>query len=95
MLIISFFICWTPLHVVHVLLMSGVRIPLSYCALMQDMANVFAWANPVLNPLLYAFAGKQFRSDFRKLLRRRKESGNRRFFDESPSLTHEQSQEKG
>ncbi|MGH0179273.1 UNVERIFIED_CONTAM: hypothetical protein FKN15_001294 [Acipenser sinensis] len=69
--IVSFFICWIPYHVIGVLH--------SFAAPMSDLANTvqildplvicLAYINSCLNPLLYVFMGQDFKDKIRTSLR--------------------------
>ncbi|XP_044534647.1 C3a anaphylatoxin chemotactic receptor [Gracilinanus agilis] len=61
--VITFFVCWTPYHIVGILpLFASPYSPLKKEVMAWDHLSIaLASANSCLNPLLYAFMGKNFR----------------------------------
>ncbi|KAM8982512.1 C3a anaphylatoxin chemotactic receptor [Sarcophilus harrisii] len=61
--VITFFVCWTPYHIIGVLsLIASPYSPLGKAVIALDNLSIaLASANSCLNPLLYAFMGKDFR----------------------------------
>ncbi|XP_072509778.1 C3a anaphylatoxin chemotactic receptor [Notamacropus eugenii] len=61
--VVTFFVCWTPYHIIGVLsLLASPYTPLEKAVIALDNLSIaLASANSCLNPLLYAFMGKDFR----------------------------------
>ncbi|XP_074125074.1 C3a anaphylatoxin chemotactic receptor isoform X2 [Sminthopsis crassicaudata] len=61
--VITFFVCWIPYHIIGVLsLLASPYTPLGKAVIALDNLSIaLASANSCLNPLLYAFMGKDFR----------------------------------
>ncbi|XP_027694506.1 C3a anaphylatoxin chemotactic receptor [Vombatus ursinus] len=68
--IVTFFVCWTPYHIIGVLsLFASPFTPLGKAVIALDNLSIaLASANSCLNPLLYAFMGKDFRQKTRQSL---------------------------
>ncbi|XP_043824672.1 C3a anaphylatoxin chemotactic receptor [Dromiciops gliroides] len=62
-IVVTFFVCWTPYHVIGVLsLFASPYTPFWKAVMALDNLSIaLASANSCLNPLLYAFMGKDFR----------------------------------
>ncbi|XP_074050493.1 C3a anaphylatoxin chemotactic receptor [Macrotis lagotis] len=62
-IIVTFFVCWTPYHIIGVLsLFAPPHTSLGKAVMALDNLSIaLASANSCLNPLLYAFMGKDFR----------------------------------
>ncbi|MEJ1279894.1 C3a anaphylatoxin chemotactic receptor [Cricetulus griseus] len=66
-----FFVCWTPYHIVGVLLLiADPGTPLREAALSWDYVSIaLASANSCFNPFLYALLGKDFRKKARQSIK--------------------------
>ncbi|XP_068962214.1 C3a anaphylatoxin chemotactic receptor [Petaurus breviceps papuanus] len=62
-IVVTFFVCWTPYHIIGVLsLYASPYTPLGKAVMALDNLSIaLASANSCLNPLFYAFMGKDFR----------------------------------
>ena len=58
MLVILFFICWTPTCIEQILYMAKIEVTQSYA----DVAITLMIANSAINPFLYCLTKKDFRS---------------------------------
>ncbi|XP_060679257.1 C3a anaphylatoxin chemotactic receptor-like [Hemiscyllium ocellatum] len=67
--LLGFFLCWTPYHVVSVLLLSGDWRLQHWARTVDPATTSLAYLNSCLNPFLYAFAGRQGRGQLRRGLR--------------------------
>ncbi|XP_073686309.1 C3a anaphylatoxin chemotactic receptor-like [Garra rufa] len=68
--IVAFFLCWLPYHIVHFSIIYG-EISTALTALAVDpLAISLAYFNSCLNPILYVFMGQDFRSNVKLSLRR-------------------------
>lgn len=69
--VLSFFLCWLPLHIVDFLLLvtprSSANSPKVYLA--HVLALCLAYFNSCLNPLLYVCLGRGFKDNMRRSLR--------------------------
>ena len=85
MLVASFFLCFTPLEIYHLLnifnmgIRSGKDFTYWYslkvfleviCGNIENIVNTLPWFSPVMNPILYSFFGKKFRYQIKSLVRR-------------------------
>uniref|UniRef100_A0A8C0H0C8 Complement C3a receptor 1 n=1 Tax=Chelonoidis abingdonii TaxID=106734 RepID=A0A8C0H0C8_CHEAB len=66
--VVAFFVCWAPFHVVGVLSLlampgTGFR---EAVALWDHLSIALAYANSCINPLLYVFVGRDFRQKARQ-----------------------------
>ncbi|XP_052463610.1 C3a anaphylatoxin chemotactic receptor-like [Carassius gibelio] len=67
--IVTFFLCWLPYHIVHLVIMYGEKSS-SLVALAVDPLTVsLAYFNSCLNPILYVFMGQDFKSTVKLSLR--------------------------
>lgn len=62
---IAFVICWSPISVVNCALITGWDIGNQW----KILAMFFLYANPVVDPMIYAFMNGPFRRELRKLLK--------------------------
>ncbi|XP_036393360.1 C5a anaphylatoxin chemotactic receptor 1 [Megalops cyprinoides] len=69
--VLSFFLCWLPLHVVDFLflLLSGEYLYQPDLRLAHVLALCLAYLNSCLNPLLYVCLGQSFKDSLRRSLR--------------------------
>lgn len=68
--IVAFFLCWLPYHIVDLIIMYGDQSS-SFVALALDpLAISLAYFNSCLNPILYVFMGQDFKSNVKLSLRR-------------------------
>lgn len=72
-IIVAFFLCWLPFHIVHlIIIMTGRHQETSsfFVALVvYPLAISLAYVNSCLNPILYVFMGKDFKSNVKLSLR--------------------------
>ncbi|XP_036614513.1 C3a anaphylatoxin chemotactic receptor [Trichosurus vulpecula] len=66
--VVAFFVCWTPYHIIGILsLFASPHTSLGKAVMALDNLSIaLASANSCLNPLLYAFMGKDFRQKARQ-----------------------------
>uniref|UniRef100_A0A8C1V538 G-protein coupled receptors family 1 profile domain-containing protein n=1 Tax=Cyprinus carpio TaxID=7962 RepID=A0A8C1V538_CYPCA len=68
--IMAFFLCWLPFHIVDLIIMYR-DFPSSLVAVaVYPLAISFAFFNSCLNPILYVFMGQDFKSNVKLSLRR-------------------------
>lgn len=89
--VVAFFICWAPYHVVGILhIVPSLGTGLMESLIMWDhLSTALAYANSCINPLLYVFVGRDFRAKVRQSVQRILESA---FTEEPTSLTLHRSQ---
>ncbi|XP_018954658.2 C3a anaphylatoxin chemotactic receptor-like [Cyprinus carpio] len=67
--IVAFFLCWLPYHIVELIIMYGEKSSF-LVALEVDLLSVsLAYFNSCLNPVLYVFMGQDFKSNVKLSLR--------------------------
>ncbi|XP_030621061.1 C5a anaphylatoxin chemotactic receptor 1 [Chanos chanos] len=70
--VLSFFLCWLPLHIVDIVMLV-VRTPSDVAAANLNLAHVLvlclAYVNSCLNPLLYVCLGRGFKASLTQTLR--------------------------
>eukprot|EP00062_Callorhinchus_milii_P027215 gi/632990244/ref/XP_007884079.1/ PREDICTED: C3a anaphylatoxin chemotactic receptor-like [Callorhinchus milii] len=59
--VLTFFLCWLPYHVVGLLLLTSTKVPLVWGNLSVGLASI----NSAVNPFLYVFAGQDARRSLR------------------------------
>ncbi|XP_072423746.1 C3a anaphylatoxin chemotactic receptor-like [Chiloscyllium punctatum] len=80
--LLGFFLCWTPYHVVGLLFLSGDWRLQLWAQTVDPAAISLAYLNSCLNPFLYAFAGRQGQGQLRRGLKELLEGA----FEEESSL---------
>ncbi|KAM4049124.1 chemerin-like receptor 1 [Anomaloglossus baeobatrachus] len=60
-IIVAFFICWTPYHVMHILELFSNHFPHSIFRIYIPISVALASANSCINPILYVIIGHNFR----------------------------------
>ncbi|XP_042621695.1 C3a anaphylatoxin chemotactic receptor-like [Cyprinus carpio] len=83
--IVSFFLCWLPYHIVDLIIMYGEESNSSVALALDPLAVSLAYFNSCLNPILYVFMGQDFKSNVKLSLRRVFE---RVFSEEGTQMTH-------
>uniref|UniRef100_A0A8C3MK61 G-protein coupled receptors family 1 profile domain-containing protein n=1 Tax=Geospiza parvula TaxID=87175 RepID=A0A8C3MK61_GEOPR len=89
--VVAFFICWAPYHVVGMLsVVPSLRTRLMESLILWDhLSTALAYANSCINPLLYVFVGRDFRAKVWQSVQRILESA---FSEELASSTLHRSQ---
>ncbi|XP_069475568.1 chemerin-like receptor 1 [Ambystoma mexicanum] len=60
-IIVAFFICWTPYHVLTIMEINHASFPESIFKVGMPIVTALATANSSMNPILYVFMGQDFR----------------------------------
>ncbi|XP_073457326.1 formyl peptide receptor 2-like [Aquarana catesbeiana] len=82
--IISFFICWFPLHVFSIMITYRMYRDLRFVVLIGSViSDLLAFSNSCVNPFLYVFIGQNFKQKFWSSIK----SGFERAFTEDTNLT--------
>ncbi|XP_059401163.1 C3a anaphylatoxin chemotactic receptor-like [Carassius carassius] len=68
--IVAFFLCWLPYHIVDLIIMYGEDSSSLVALAVDPLAVSLAYFNSCLNPILYAFMGHDFKSNVKLSLRR-------------------------
>uniref|UniRef100_A0A672NGH1 G-protein coupled receptors family 1 profile domain-containing protein n=1 Tax=Sinocyclocheilus grahami TaxID=75366 RepID=A0A672NGH1_SINGR len=68
--IVAFFLCWLPYHIVDLIIMYGEESSSSVASAVDPLAISLAYVNSCLNPVLYVFMGQDFKSNVKLSLRR-------------------------
>ncbi|XP_043087636.1 C3a anaphylatoxin chemotactic receptor-like [Puntigrus tetrazona] len=68
--IVAFFLCWLPYHIVHLILINGDKSVNMAALALDPLAVSLAYFNSCLNPVLYVFMGQDFKSSVKLSLRR-------------------------
>ncbi|XP_026101628.1 C3a anaphylatoxin chemotactic receptor-like [Carassius auratus] len=68
--IVAFFLCWLPYHIVVLLLTFGEESSLYVTWAVHPLTFSLAYFNSCLNPILYVFMGQDFKSNVKLSLRR-------------------------
>ncbi|XP_052422925.1 C3a anaphylatoxin chemotactic receptor-like [Carassius gibelio] len=68
--IVAFFLCWLPYHIVDLIIMYGEESSHSVGLEVYPFSVSFAYFNSCLNPILYVFMGQDFKSNVKLSLRR-------------------------
>uniref|UniRef100_A0A671L055 C3a anaphylatoxin chemotactic receptor-like n=1 Tax=Sinocyclocheilus anshuiensis TaxID=1608454 RepID=A0A671L055_9TELE len=68
--IVAFFLCWLPYHIVDLIIMYGEGSSSSVAVAVEPLAVSLAYFNSCLNPVLYVFMGQDFKSNVKLSLRR-------------------------
>ena len=61
-IIVEFFLCWTPLFIYHTLGTFNKKFYRSMPSILLDLILLFSFASPLCNPLTYYFMSKRYRS---------------------------------
>uniref|UniRef100_A0A8C2C6I2 G-protein coupled receptors family 1 profile domain-containing protein n=1 Tax=Cyprinus carpio TaxID=7962 RepID=A0A8C2C6I2_CYPCA len=68
--IMAFFLCWLPYHIVHLTIMYGEESSSLVAEAVDPLSVSLAVFNSCLNPVLYVFMGQDFKSNVKLSLRR-------------------------
>ncbi|RXN07492.1 C3a anaphylatoxin chemotactic receptor-like protein [Labeo rohita] len=68
--IVAFFLCWLPYHTVDLIIMYGVESISEAAVAVYPLTMSLAYFNSCLNPILYVFMGRNFKSNVKLSLRR-------------------------
>ncbi|XP_051726400.1 C3a anaphylatoxin chemotactic receptor-like [Ctenopharyngodon idella] len=71
-IIVAFFLCWLPYHIVHLIIIfdnDGETSSFLVALVVYPLAISLAYVNSCLNPILYVFMGKDFKSNVKLSLR--------------------------
>ncbi|KTF92814.1 hypothetical protein cypCar_00034097, partial [Cyprinus carpio] len=68
--IVAFFLCWLPYHIVHLTIMYGEESSSLVAEAVDPLSVSLAVFNSCLNPVLYVFMGQDFKSNVKLSLRR-------------------------
>uniref|UniRef100_A0A8C1TRE8 G-protein coupled receptors family 1 profile domain-containing protein n=1 Tax=Cyprinus carpio TaxID=7962 RepID=A0A8C1TRE8_CYPCA len=68
--IVAFFLCWLPYHIVDLIIIYGEESSSSVALALDPLAISLAYFNSCLNPILYVFMGHDFKSNVKLSLRR-------------------------
>jgi hypothetical protein len=66
--LLTFTLCWLPLHVQLIMVISGHQVSQFHHELMRLSTFCLSYTSTALNPLIYNFASAEFRTSFRNLL---------------------------
>ncbi|XP_063819856.1 C3a anaphylatoxin chemotactic receptor-like [Pseudophryne corroboree] len=70
-IIVAFFVTWAPYHIIGIILLyDGSRAVI----ILDGVSQALAYSNSCINPILYVFMGKDFKSKLRQSLYRQVES---------------------
>uniref|UniRef100_A0A8C1SMB9 G-protein coupled receptors family 1 profile domain-containing protein n=1 Tax=Cyprinus carpio TaxID=7962 RepID=A0A8C1SMB9_CYPCA len=83
--IVAFFLCWLPFHIVDLIIMYGEETSFRAALALDPLAVSLAYFNSCLNPILYVFMGQDFKRNVKLSLRRVFE---RVFSEEGTQMTH-------
>ncbi|XP_018960862.2 C3a anaphylatoxin chemotactic receptor-like [Cyprinus carpio] len=68
--IVAFFLCWLPYHIVDLIVRYGEDSSSNVASALDPLAISLAYVNSCLNPILYVFMGQDFKSKIKLSLRR-------------------------
>ncbi|XP_052423655.1 C3a anaphylatoxin chemotactic receptor-like [Carassius gibelio] len=68
--IVAFFLCWLPYHILHLIIVYGKISSLYVVSGVYPFSVSLAYFNSCLNPILYVFMGQDFKSNVKLSLRR-------------------------
>uniref|UniRef100_A0A8C2PXW2 G-protein coupled receptors family 1 profile domain-containing protein n=1 Tax=Cyprinus carpio TaxID=7962 RepID=A0A8C2PXW2_CYPCA len=83
--IVAFFLCWLPYHILLLIIMYGEKSSSLVAVAVNPLSVSLAYFNSCLNPVLYVFMGQDFKSNVKLSLRRVFE---RVFSEEGTQMTH-------
>ncbi|XP_043087638.1 C3a anaphylatoxin chemotactic receptor-like [Puntigrus tetrazona] len=67
--IVAFFLCWLPYHIVDLIIMYGEKSSSSVASSLDPLTISLAYFNSCLNPVLYVFMGQDFKSNIKHSVR--------------------------
>lgn len=70
LLVTTFIICWLPYHIFQLARIKGIPIGTDQCNAVREWLSILAYANSVLNPILYTFMGSNIRSRWKEVIAR-------------------------
>uniref|UniRef100_A0A672M4D4 C3a anaphylatoxin chemotactic receptor n=1 Tax=Sinocyclocheilus grahami TaxID=75366 RepID=A0A672M4D4_SINGR len=88
--IVAFFLCWLPYHIVDLIAMYGEDSSSSVASAVDPLAVSLAYVNSCLNPVLYVFMGQDFKSKVKLSLRRQANKHWSCYFCSLPSCGYSQ-----
>ncbi|XP_061119738.1 C3a anaphylatoxin chemotactic receptor [Conger conger] len=88
--IVAFFVCWLPYHVVGLILEYGGDLDHAVMESLDPLSISLAYMNSCLNPILYVFMGQDFKEKVRLSLRRILENAFDEDVTKSTSCSREQ-----
>ncbi|KAE8594257.1 hypothetical protein XENTR_v10019530 [Xenopus tropicalis] len=65
-IVICFFFCWIPFHIIHMIDYADIDIGYPCSAIFYTLAESLAFFNSCLNPIIYVFIGRDFKKSLRK-----------------------------
>ncbi|KTF72171.1 hypothetical protein cypCar_00049565 [Cyprinus carpio] len=68
--IVAFYLCWLPYHIVDLIIMYGEKSSPLVAVAVEPLSVSLAYFNSCLNPVLYVFMGQDFKSNVKLSLRR-------------------------
>ncbi|XP_051726644.1 C3a anaphylatoxin chemotactic receptor-like [Ctenopharyngodon idella] len=68
-IIVAFFLCWLPYHIVHLIIIYKETSSVLVALAVDPLAISLAYVNSCLNPILYVFIGQDFKSNVKLSLR--------------------------
>ncbi|XP_067276303.1 C3a anaphylatoxin chemotactic receptor-like [Pseudorasbora parva] len=68
-LIVAFFLCWMPYHIMHLVILYSEKSSVLVALAVNPLSISLAYVNSCLNPILYVFMGHDFKSNAKLSLR--------------------------